>query len=99
MTEEEITRVMQEIRLLVGELPIVESEQRKESAREDESLDIVDSAPSGSHSYVTADGTYATQSALSSTASQVCIQSAQSVYYTIIRRRSKMMLLRYERNL
>lgn len=78
-TEEEITRVMQEIRLLVGELPIVESEQRKESAGEEESLDVVDSAPSGSHSYVTADGTYATQSALSSTASQVCILSAVTI--------------------
>ncbi|KAI6654682.1 Subunit beta [Oopsacas minuta] len=70
MTEEEITRVMQEIRLLVGELPIVESEQRKEAAGEDDSLNIIESVPTGSHSYVTADGTYATQSALSSATSQ-----------------------------
>ncbi|KAI6649560.1 coatomer subunit beta-like [Oopsacas minuta] len=70
MTEEEITRVMQEISLLVGELPIVESEQRKEAAGEDDSLNIIESVPTGSHSYVTADGTYATQSALSSTISQ-----------------------------
>ena len=63
--------MMQEIRLLVGEIPIVESEQRKEADGEEESLTIESSAPSGAHTYVTADGTYATQSALSSVPRQV----------------------------
>ena len=62
---------MQEIRLLVGEIPIVESEERKEREGEEESFSIENPAPAGTHSYVTADGTYATQSALSSTAIQV----------------------------
>ena len=66
VSKEEISRVIQEIRLSIGEIPIVDSEQRKEKDGEEESLILDEPVSSGSQSKLTADLTYKTQTALTS---------------------------------
>lgn len=65
---EDISRVIQEIRVALGEIPIVDSELKKATGEEGETEDErASDRPTGSSQLVTAAGTYATQSAFTAT--------------------------------